>query len=166
VEQPPLPVPVPGEGTVPPAEAPPAPAGATGPITLSVAPAVLLVQPEKEFNLMVMAKGATNLSRVTFVLAWDGDGILEYRSVNVGNLLAQSGQFPTFTFKRAGTTEVEVETGLPPGIGASGSGPVALARFRATRPGTAVVRLVSASAQDATGAPVEVSLTEARVQVQ
>ena len=127
---------------------------------------VQCAKPDKEFNLMVMAKGATNLSKVTFVLAWDGDGLLEYRSVNVGNLLAQSGQFPTFSFRKAGTFEVQVETALPPGVGASGSGPVALARFRAVRPGTAMVRLVGASAQDATGAPVEVSVTEAKVQVQ
>lgn len=159
-------VPSPGDAAATPAVAPPVPAAATGPITLSVAPQLLVAQPEKEFNLMVMAKGATNLSKVTFVLAWDGGGILEYRSVNVGNLLAQSGQFPTFSFQKAGPNEVRVETSLPPGVGASGSGPVALARFRAMTAGTVAIRLVSATAQDATGAAVEVSLIDAKVQVQ
>jgi len=162
-----LPVPPsPGDAAGTSAAAPPAPAAAPGPIALSVAPQLLVAQPDKEFNLMVMAKGATNLAKMTFVLAWDGAGILEYRSVNVGNLLAQSGQLPTFSFQKAGPNEVRVETSLPPGVGASGSGPVALARFRALAPGTAAVRLVSATAQDAAGGAVEVSLSDARVQVQ
>jgi hypothetical protein len=129
-----------------------------------MSPRVLVAQVGSDFNLGVLATGAVNLSRLTFTMEWDGEN-LEYRSIAAGNLLGQSGENPSFRFRRLGSNQVEVSTAVSTGTGVTGSGAVALARFRATAKGAITLRFVDAQATDAEGNAIEVQMTEGRVTV-
>ena len=132
---------------------------------ISFSPAAVVVPQGAEFSLVVTVAGARDLGQLSIEMEWVGDA-LEYRSFGGGDLLAGSGQRPTFEARRTGLRKVQLDTRLPAGFGASGSGAVGLGRFRAKNPGESALRILSVQALDAQGVPIQVEHGEALIQVQ
>ena len=151
--------PAPSEAEPPP---PPAPAG---PLELALAPPLLVARAGSDFNLVLNVSGANDLGRIIFTLEWD-EALLIYRSVSAGNLFSRTGKLPSFQFQKLGNNRVRVDTSLRGGEGATGVGPIALVRFRASAVGASELKILDVEAFDAAGNPVTVSARGGKVLVQ
>jgi general secretion pathway protein D len=164
VEEPPSDV-VPAEGEEPEAQTVPPDSLPLIPFHLGCSPPTLIATPGSDFNQVIQVTGGADIARMTMTLEWD-DSLLSYRSINAGNFFRQSGGSPSFQFRRVGTNQVRIETGLPGGRSASGVGAVALLRFRALAEGTSPLRFVAVEAYDSQGRQLEADVTDGRVVVQ
>ncbi len=135
------------------------------PFDLTLSPPTLVATPGSDFNLIIQITGAADVARLIMTLEWD-DTLLSYRSINAGNFFRQSRGVPSFQFRRLGTNQVRIETGLGGGRSASGVGPVALMRFRALAEGSSEMKFIAVEAYDSQGGSLDFNVADGRTVIQ
>ena len=141
----PIQPPAPGAATP---GAPAVPAAASGPVSVSIYPAVATHAVGSTFQVAIMLANAKDLYSVPVQMHFD-PAVLSLVNVDDGNLLNRDGQMPALVHRDEGNGMLTISSTRPPGQkGVDGQGTLCTLTFKALAAGDSALSLVKIGAKD------------------